>query len=123
MPVADLSGGPDQGTLGAMKFTAADLAATLAASPEEGYVRMVTDWLVHGEVARAGPVLTGRPVVDALVAAGTAQLARLNKDRDTGPWTLELVTSIFTEDTLKEYSRPAATERVSLHSGALVSVP
>ena len=53
-----------------MKFTAADLVATLAASPEESYVRVVADWLAHGEVASAGPALTGRPVVDALVAAG-----------------------------------------------------
>jgi len=28
-------------------------------------------------------------------------------DLNTGPWTLELVTGTVTEDTLKEYSRPA----------------
>ena len=28
-------------------------------------------------------------------------------DLNTGPWTLELITSTVTEDTLKEYSRPA----------------
>lgn len=67
------------GTLDAMKFTAADLAATLAVSSEESYVRVVADWLAHGEVTSAKPALTGRPVVDALVAAGTAHLARLNE--------------------------------------------
>lgn len=61
-----------------MKFSAADLATTLAASPEDSYVRVVADWLAHGEVAPAGPALTGRPVIDALVAASTAHLARLN---------------------------------------------
>src|SRR6202012_41159 len=76
------------GTLAAMKFTAADLVATLAASPEESYVRVVADWLAHGEVAPAGPALTGRPVVDALVAAGTAHLARLN-GTEAPAWTQE----------------------------------
>lgn len=71
-----------------MKFTAADLAATLAASPEESYVRVVADWLVHGEIAPSGPALTGMPVIDALVAAGTAQLARLNKT-EAPAWTRE----------------------------------
>lgn len=71
-----------------MKFTAADLAATLAASPEESYVRVVADWLAHGEIAPAGPELTGRPVIDALVAAGTAHLARLNK-AEVPAWTGE----------------------------------
>ena len=76
------------GTLLAMRFTAADLAATLAAAPEESYVRVVADWLAHGEVAPAGPALTGRPVVDALVAAGTAHLARLN-ETEAPAWTQE----------------------------------
>jgi hypothetical protein len=58
------------GTLAAIKFTAADLVATLTASPEESYVRVVADWLAHGEVTAAGPALTGRAVVDPLVAAG-----------------------------------------------------
>lgn len=71
-----------------MEFTAADLAATLAASPQENYVRVVADWLAHGEVALAGPTLTGQPVVDALVAAGTAHLARLRKT-EAPPWTRE----------------------------------
>lgn len=71
-----------------MKFTAADLAATLAASPEESYVRVVADWLAHGEIAPAGPELTGRPVIDALVAASTAHLARLNK-AEVPAWTGE----------------------------------
>jgi hypothetical protein len=46
----------------AMKFTVADLVATLAASPEESYVRVVADWLAHGEVAAAGPALTGQAI-------------------------------------------------------------
>jgi hypothetical protein len=71
-----------------MKFTAADLAATLAASPEESYVRVVADWLAHGEVTSGRPALTGRPVVDALVAAGTAHLARLNAT-EAPAWTLD----------------------------------
>jgi len=71
-----------------MKFTVADLVATLAASPEESYVRVVADWLAHGEVAPAGPALTGRPVIDALVAAGTAHLARLNQT-EAPAWTQE----------------------------------
>jgi hypothetical protein len=69
-----------------MKFTVADLAATLAASSEESYVRVVADWLAHGEVAPDEPALTGRPVVDALVAAGTAHLARLN-EAEAPAWT------------------------------------
>lgn len=76
------------GTPDAVKFTAADLAATLAVSPEESYVRVVADWLAHGEVTSARPALTGRPVVDALVAAGTAHLARLNK-AEAPAWTSE----------------------------------
>ena len=71
-----------------MKFTVADLVATLAASPEESYVRVVADWLAHGEVAAAGPALTGQAVVDALVAAGTAHLARLN-ETEAPAWTQE----------------------------------
>jgi hypothetical protein len=71
-----------------MRFTAADLAATLAASPEESYVRVVADWLAHGEIAPTGPALTGRPVIDALVAAGTAHLARLSK-AEVPAWTGE----------------------------------
>jgi len=71
-----------------MKFTAADLAATLALSPEESYVRVVADWLARGEVASARPALTGRPVVDALVAAGAAHLARLN-ETEAPAWTRE----------------------------------
>jgi hypothetical protein len=73
-----------------MKLTAADLAATLAASPEESYVRVVADWLAHGEVTSARPALTGRPVVDALVAAGTAHLARVNRT-EAPAWTQEPV--------------------------------
>ena len=69
-----------------MKFTVADPEATLASSSEESYVRVVADWLAHGEVAPAGPALTGRPVVDALVATGTAHLARLNK-AEAPAWT------------------------------------
>ncbi|MGH3264929.1 MAG: hypothetical protein ACRDNS_23385 [Trebonia sp.] len=69
-----------------MVFTAADLAATLAVSPEESYVRVVADWLAHGEVTSTRPALTGRPVVDALVAAGTAHLARLN-EAEAPAWT------------------------------------
>jgi hypothetical protein len=76
------------GTLIAMKFTVADLVATLAAAPEESYVRVVADWLAHGEVSGAGPALTGRPVIDALVAAGTAHLARLN-ETEAPAWTQE----------------------------------
>lgn len=76
------------GTLHAMKLTAADLAATLAVSREESYVRVVADWLAHGEVTSARPALTGRPVVDALVAAGTAHLARLN-EAEAPAWTRE----------------------------------
>jgi hypothetical protein len=76
------------GTLAAMKFTVADLVATLAAAPEESYVRVMADWLAHGEVAPAGPALTGRPVIDALAAAGTAHLARLNQD-EAPAWTQE----------------------------------
>jgi hypothetical protein len=79
---------PGSGTFAAMKFTAADLAATLAASPEESYVRVVAGWLAHGEVAPAGPALTGRPVIDALVAAATAHLARLN-ETEAPAWTRE----------------------------------
>jgi hypothetical protein len=45
-----------------MKFTVADLVATLAAAPEESYVRVVADWLAHGEVAAAGPALTGQAI-------------------------------------------------------------
>jgi hypothetical protein len=71
-----------------MTFTADDLAATLAASPEESYVRVMADWLAHGEIDPAGPALTGRSVIDALVAAGTAHLARLNKT-EAPDWTRE----------------------------------
>ena len=48
--------------------------------------KLPADWLAHGEVAPAGPALTGRPVVDALVAAGTAHLARLN-EAEAPAWT------------------------------------
>jgi hypothetical protein len=59
-----------------------------AALADLGAVRVMADWLAHGEVAPAGPALTGRPVVDALVAAGTAHLARLN-ETEAPAWTQE----------------------------------
>jgi hypothetical protein len=83
----------ESGTLAVMKFTVDDLVATLAAAREESYVRVVADWLAHGEVAPAGPALTGRPVVDALVAAGTAHLARLN-ETEAPAWTQEPTRSL-----------------------------
>jgi hypothetical protein len=35
-------------------------------------------------------------------------------DLNTGPWTLELITSTVTEETLKEYSRPAQPRATDL---------
>lgn len=59
-----------------MGYTVDDLAATLAASTEENYVRVVADWLVNGDLSDNEPALAGTPVVDALTAATVAHLAR-----------------------------------------------
>jgi len=64
------------GTLTGMGYTVADLAATLAASTEANYVRVVADWLVNGDLSDREPALTGTPIVDVLVAASVAHLAR-----------------------------------------------
>lgn len=39
-------------------------------------MRVVADWLIHGEVSVAPPVRSGDAVVDALAAAAVAHLAR-----------------------------------------------
>jgi hypothetical protein len=57
-------------------YTSEDLAVTLAAAAEQEYVRIVADWLTRGAVGVDPPVSSGDRVVDALVAAAVAQLAR-----------------------------------------------
>ena len=71
-----------------MHYTVADLAATLAASTEDDYVRVVADWLTHGEVTDIAPPLTGKRVPDALVAGATAYLAR-RRGQSVPAWTNE----------------------------------
>ncbi len=67
-------------------FAAQDLVSTLAAVDEDSYVRVVAQWLVHGRVDPVDPGRSGRPVVDALVAAATAHLAR-QQGVDPPRWT------------------------------------
>jgi hypothetical protein len=67
-------------------YSAEDLAATLVAAEEHEYVRIVADWLVHGMVSAEPPQGSGRPVIDALVAAAVAQLAR-TMDQPIPGWT------------------------------------
>ncbi len=59
-----------------MVRTALDLVAALADAPESDYVRIVADWLTRGTVTSVDPGLTGTAVIDALVAAAVAHLAR-----------------------------------------------
>jgi hypothetical protein len=59
-----------------MDYTADDLAVTLAAAQEPEYVRIVGDWLTRGAAGDAPPAATGDRVIDALVGAAVAQLAR-----------------------------------------------
>ncbi|GAB3750941.1 hypothetical protein [Microlunatus parietis] len=70
-----------------MKYSAADLAATLMATSETNYVRVVADWLEHGEVSQVEPAQTGDLLVDALAAAAVAHLARQN-GTEPPAWTL-----------------------------------
>jgi hypothetical protein len=59
-----------------MAWSVDDLVATLLASEESSYVRVVADWLVHGEVGFTPPARSGERIVDALAAAAVAHLAR-----------------------------------------------
>ena len=71
-----------------MAMTAATLAEDLLAAPKSRWVRLVAHWLADGDVS-AGPVpLTDVPVIDALVAAATAQLAR-TRGEAVPDWTRE----------------------------------
>jgi len=58
-------------------YSASDLAATLAASPQSDYVRIVADWLARGSVTGPAPTLSGDRLRDALVAAAVAHRARV----------------------------------------------
>lgn len=49
-------------------------------------MRVVADWLVHGEVGLAPPAPSGERVVDALVAAAVAHLAR-SQGEEPPAWT------------------------------------
>ena len=69
-----------------MKYTSADLAATLRGADEREYVRIVADWLVHGVVGPDPPAGSGDRVIDALVAAAVAQLARAS-GQEVPQWT------------------------------------
>lgn len=69
-----------------MVYTPADLAVTLAAAPEDSWVRVAADWLTRGECSDEEPASTGDPVRDALVAATVAHLARL-RGRRAPAWT------------------------------------
>ncbi len=71
-----------------MPYTPSDLAATLAASEESNYVRVVADWLARGSVTQTAPALTGDRLRDALVAAAVAHLAR-TAGISVPPWTRE----------------------------------
>ena len=59
-----------------MPITAATLTADLVEAPSDRWIRLLAHWLGNGEVSSEATPLTGRPVIDALVAAATAQLAR-----------------------------------------------
>ena len=56
-------------------YTAVQLVDALVNSPEDSYVRIVAHWLTDGEVTPVDPGASGRPIVDALVAAAVAHLA------------------------------------------------
>jgi hypothetical protein len=59
-----------------MSYTPEDLAFTLSAADPEDYVRIVADWLTHGAPGSRRPASVGDEVIDALVAAAVAHLAR-----------------------------------------------
>jgi hypothetical protein len=71
-----------------MRYTPADLAATLALSAESDFVRVVGDWLARGSVAGPAPDATGDRVCDALVAAAVAHLAS-TRGEPVPAWTRE----------------------------------
>jgi len=51
------------------------LADTLMEVSPTEYTRFVAHWLTHADKLHAAPLLTGSPVVDALVAAAAAHVA------------------------------------------------
>jgi hypothetical protein len=59
-----------------MSYTPEDLAFTLSAADQEDYVRIVADWLAHAAPGSQHPGSAGDEVIDALVAAAVAHVAR-----------------------------------------------
>ncbi|MDP3972959.1 MAG: hypothetical protein Q8P61_08635 [Candidatus Nanopelagicales bacterium] len=69
-----------------MAYPVAELAVALATSDTSDYVRLVADWLAHGDLDDSEPTPTGLPVPDALVAAAVAY--RCTRTGDRAPaWT------------------------------------
>lgn len=69
-----------------MVYTVADLARTLQSVPETDYVRVAAEWLSHGEVSEVPPQKSSEPVINALVAATVAHLAR-TRGEEVPAWT------------------------------------
>ncbi len=64
------------------------LVGALRNEPESMWVRLTAHWMTRATALEAAPELSGSPVVDALVAAATAEVARR---RGAAPpaWTTE----------------------------------
>lgn len=69
---------------------AQELADALGNSPDTDFVRLVADWIQRstrdaGRNLLTEPVLTGEPVIDAIVAAASEHVA-LRTGADFPPW-------------------------------------
>lgn len=69
-----------------MAGTQHDLVEALVGLPRSDYVRFAADWIATGSLDPTSPHLTGDRVLDALVAASAAYLARRNGTSPPG-WT------------------------------------
>lgn len=65
-----------------------DLVDALIDEPESMWVRLAAHWMTRAGALDAAPSLSGRPVVDALVAAAAAEVAR-RRDVEPPAWSRE----------------------------------
>ncbi len=67
-------------------MTPQDLVDALRDEPENMWVRVTAHWMLHAESLENAPDGSGHPVVDSLVAAATAEVAR-RAGCDSPAWT------------------------------------
>jgi hypothetical protein len=103
IPVADPKAQPGPLTgiwLSSYEYESTGRGATFTS---HHYVAVVQGAVYHGAIQLLLEP-TGRKMTGKWVGFGR------DFDLNTGPWTLELITSTVTEETLKEYSRPADSD-------------